>query len=162
MILQVIDSIPECDVSVSKLLGFETSRFRNFSVSKLLFSSLRWEEHIPLMGRSYSADGKIIFRWWEEHIPPMGRTYSANGKNIFRWWEEHILLMGRRAKSADRMTKIHYWEEHRGRSKRPEHYCVIAVVLIHIQGTCSVYCPLMLNIYPLFVHYWSCTFIAGI
>ena len=26
---------PECDILVSKLLGFETSRFRNFSVSKL-------------------------------------------------------------------------------------------------------------------------------
>ena len=75
MIIMIIVMITECDVSVSKLLGFETS---------LLFSS---------MGRTYSADGKIIFRWWEEHIPPMGRTYSANGKNI-------IPLM-RRTYSAD-------------------------------------------------------------
>ena len=82
MILQVIDSIPECDVSISKLLGFETS---------LLFSS---------MGRTYSADGKIIFRRWEDHIPLMGRTYSADGKNVFCQWEEHIPLM-RRTYSAD-------------------------------------------------------------
>ena len=70
--------------------GFETSRFRNFS--SLLFDGKNifrwWEDHIPPMGRSYSADGKNIFRRWEERILPMGRTYSADEKNIFCWWEE--------------------------------------------------------------------------
>ena len=34
------DSLAECDISVSKLLGFETSRFRNFSIFGVVSDSV--------------------------------------------------------------------------------------------------------------------------